>query len=167
MTSLVPIKASGCSQGEETSGPNRIQAPSQAHQGDAHGASGQHGREVSEGGGGNLLRQSIFCTSCTSVLLQNQNIYIYILYIYIYMLVAGLQGWNHVSPDRPLTGLSCEVETAGPGCPGASRGAGSGPAEHCFPSRPAGQRATHSEGRVCTLASTGNTTSGESKPNSK
>ena len=95
------------------------------------------------------------------------NIYIYILYIYIYMLVAGLQGWNHVSPDRPLTGLSCEVETAGPGCPGASRGAGSGPAEHCFPSRPAGQRATHSEGRVCTLASTGNTTSGESKPDSK
>lgn len=51
----------------------------------------------------------------------------------IYMLAAGLHGWNHVSPDRPLTVLSCEVETAGPG---ASRGAGSGPAGHRFPGRP-------------------------------
>lgn len=88
------------------------------------------------------------------------------------MLAAGLQGWNHVSPDRPLTILSCEVETAGPGCPGASWGAGSGPAGHRFPGRPAAKdsaprRVTHSGGRGCALAGSGNTTGGESKPDSK
>ena len=73
------------------------------------------------------------------------------IYIYIYMLAAGLQGWNHVSPDRPITAPSCEVETAGPGLPGASRGAGSGWVGHRFPSRPADsapRQVTHSGGRA-------------------
>ena len=167
----MPRKASGCSQGEETSGPNRTQAPSQAHQGAAHGASGQRGTEVSEGGGGTCLDSQYFVPTVPQFFYRN-NIYIYIYSWYIY--VAGLQGWNHVSPDRPLTGLSCEVERAGPGCPGASRGAGSGPAEHCFPSRPASRRprtrllgGRPTQGGGSALWPVLVTTSGESKPDSK
>ena len=67
------------------------------------------------------------------------------------MLAAGLQGWNHVSPDRPVTALSCEMEIARPGLPSASRGAGSGLVGHRFPSRPADsapRQVTRSGGRV-------------------